>query len=121
MRLKTNFRSDGWPLCPKCDVDELMSHELRPSVLDELRCLSCGWKGYVLPKKSWATTRMENGEIHVHPLGDIDIHVLTGRGCQCGPKILDDVIISHEAFDGRQWEERATDILKNPEKYLPKT
>lgn len=40
-------RRDGWPFCPVCQADELMSIQPLPSPLDYLRCLRCGWTGFV--------------------------------------------------------------------------
>jgi len=51
------FRSDGWPLCPRCGEDELYSLVMllwngegeRPSIQDciagEMRCYLCSWVG----------------------------------------------------------------------------
>lgn len=69
-------------------------------------------------QKGWAVTSLPNGEYHVHPMGDIDVHVLDGAKCQCGPRAIDGNIFSHEAFDGRQWQERAAEIMSNPDKFL---
>ena len=44
------YRSDGWPLCPRCGEDELMSREVHPTPLDWLKCLQCGWAGEIPPK-----------------------------------------------------------------------
>ena len=40
-------RADGWPLCPRCFEDELMSQERYASPQDELNCLACGWEGKI--------------------------------------------------------------------------
>ncbi len=47
------FRSDGWPLCPVCEEDELYSPLMWTEDLDRptlsefmdgpLHCLRCGW------------------------------------------------------------------------------
>lgn len=47
----TEYRADGWPLCPCCGEDELWSPLIwldeRPSIEDfiaaGLRCYLCGW------------------------------------------------------------------------------
>lgn len=56
----TEYRRDGWPLCPRCGEDEVMSwldtdcvlahieqHGDKPSreeyLMAELSCLYCGW------------------------------------------------------------------------------
>jgi hypothetical protein len=54
---KDQYRKDGWPLCPRCDEDELMSlavafngvtGEMRqPLPTDRMRCLRCNWTGVV--------------------------------------------------------------------------
>ena len=44
------FRQDGWPLCPRCGEDELMSLEIEPKPTDWLKCLACGWSGELPPK-----------------------------------------------------------------------
>ena len=46
-RLTVRFRSDGWPLCPSCGADELMSAEIPPKRTDVLQCLACMWRGVV--------------------------------------------------------------------------
>lgn len=48
--MEQEYRSDGWPLCPKCGEDELMSREKTPRVTDWLKCLACGWAGHVHPR-----------------------------------------------------------------------
>lgn len=45
-------RRDGWPCCPQCGEDELMSTApvalgRRPEPTDPMRCLGCGWSGTV--------------------------------------------------------------------------
>lgn len=56
----TEFRADGWPLCPRCGEDEVMSHLALPAIMAyhdshgqnpplqdylnaSLQCLYCGW------------------------------------------------------------------------------
>jgi hypothetical protein len=46
------YRRDGWPLCPQCGEDELMSLvpysiSLFPKATDRMRCLVCRWEGFV--------------------------------------------------------------------------
>lgn len=55
------YRKDGWPFCPACGEDELMSLDVHrfeeghlimatlPRPTDRLRCLLCGWLGHVPP------------------------------------------------------------------------
>lgn len=70
-------------------------------------------------KDAWKCEEMPDGIIHVHPLNDTGEHILFGESCPCSPKLLDGgKIVSHEAFDGRQWQERAEEIFNNPDKYL---
>lgn len=46
-RLATEFRKDGWPLCPRCGEDELWSHEQPANAAGYLSCYRCMWKGFV--------------------------------------------------------------------------
>lgn len=51
----TTYRTDGWPLCPQCDEDELYSHvclrwdgvsprpTLDESLAGDFTCYVCGW------------------------------------------------------------------------------
>jgi hypothetical protein len=41
------YRADGWPLCPSCGADELMSGKIPARPSDELQCLACLWRGTV--------------------------------------------------------------------------
>jgi hypothetical protein len=41
------YRRDGWPLCPCCGEDELMSREFPARTTDMLQCLACSWRGTV--------------------------------------------------------------------------
>jgi hypothetical protein len=54
------YRRDGWPLCPVCGDDELMSmvnpvtsgptdplQVRKATATDPMTCLSCGWQGRV--------------------------------------------------------------------------
>lgn len=64
------YRKDGWPLCPVCGDDELMSTmqpagvdpsigvkwTRQPTVIDPMRCLSCGWEGRVPSRESTTVT-----------------------------------------------------------------
>lgn len=43
------YRSDGWPLCPRCGEDELQSLATPPRADSVLHCLSCLWRGVVPP------------------------------------------------------------------------
>lgn len=53
MKKITEYRADGWPLCPNCGEDELWSPlipdpiDSKPSIADYiaagLRCYLCGW------------------------------------------------------------------------------
>ena len=50
-----DYRKDGWPLCPQCGEDELMSlaaiatmTKARPT--DPMRCYVCHWSGEVPPR-----------------------------------------------------------------------
>lgn len=61
--MKAAYRPDGWPLCPQCGDDELMSELttvaatrtleekarqlLRATPSDPMLCLSCLWRGFV--------------------------------------------------------------------------
>lgn len=42
-----DYRGDGWPLCPSCGEDELMSGEIPARADQVLQCLSCSWRGTV--------------------------------------------------------------------------
>lgn len=54
----TEYRQDGWPLCPQCGEDELFSHimiaavgkEPRPAIQDcidgEMTCYFCSWNSW---------------------------------------------------------------------------
>jgi len=51
-RRPRDYRRDGWPLCPQCDADELMSIAsiaigCQPQPTDPMRCLACGWSGAI--------------------------------------------------------------------------
>ena len=55
----TEFRADGWPLCPLCGEDEVASPLMwtedmdRPTLAEfiagPLRCLWCGWNKEAIP------------------------------------------------------------------------
>jgi hypothetical protein len=62
LAVRYDYRADGWPLCPRCGEDELMStiplHQANPHLsgpislvaatpLDPMRCLACNWSGTV--------------------------------------------------------------------------
>jgi hypothetical protein len=56
------FRRDGWPLCPRCEEDELYSVAMlrwnglgeRPTLTaclkEEFRCYRCNWSGRIEPQ-----------------------------------------------------------------------
>ena len=44
------YRADGWPLCPSCGEDELMSGSIPARATDALQCLNCFWQGIVPPR-----------------------------------------------------------------------
>ena len=53
--------------------------------------------------------------ISVHPIGDSDIHDEESQFCKCEPKVITGggkMIIVHNAFDGRHFEEQIQEILK---------
>jgi hypothetical protein len=37
-------RADGWPLCPRCDEDELWSGAIPATEDTIVSCLRCGWR-----------------------------------------------------------------------------
>lgn len=51
------YRSDGWPLCPECGGDSLVSTQypaftsaessFRQSPTDRMKCIDCNWTGTV--------------------------------------------------------------------------
>lgn len=43
------YRRDGWPLCPRCGDDELMSMAIPARADSVLQCLNCSWRGFVPP------------------------------------------------------------------------
>lgn len=53
-RAYTNYRADGWPLCPRCDEDELWGiadvvfYPRLPTMAEHLMyirgCYRCNWK-----------------------------------------------------------------------------
>lgn len=49
--MNQEYRRDGWPLCPQCGEDELMSSRFPASAADPLKCLRCGWQGTVPEKR----------------------------------------------------------------------
>ena len=55
--------------------------------------------------------------IHVTPLNDIEEHDLSysGNTCKCEPKVIiepnSEIIVVHNAFDGREGVEWANEIL----------
>lgn len=63
-KIELKYRKDGWPLCPKCGDDELMSLNVSrinfagDGILvlatDPMLCLVCRWTGQVPPV--WPTT-----------------------------------------------------------------
>ncbi|MGD0002870.1 MAG: hypothetical protein ABSE06_01430 [Anaerolineaceae bacterium] len=58
-----------------------------------------------MPKSRWGTTPVSKTEIHVHPLEDLVVHILT-EDCGCHPQI--DIVegagrvIVHNSWDGRE-------------------
>ncbi len=59
MRIETvdeaRHRRDGWPLCPRCGEDELMSQvpvsiSIKAQPTDRMKCLRCAWEGVVPPR-----------------------------------------------------------------------
>lgn len=69
------YRKDGWPLCPRCGEDELMSQYatrafadtleqkarmlLRATPVDPMLCLQCRWTGFVPPVAVESRERLE--------------------------------------------------------------
>lgn len=41
--LFTEYREDGWPLCPRCQADELWSPNIPATATTIHGCLACGW------------------------------------------------------------------------------
>ena len=37
-------RADGWPLCPRCEEDELYSLDVPPTIPTIVGCYRCGWR-----------------------------------------------------------------------------
>lgn len=48
--LYTERRADGWPMCPRCDSDELYSLSAPPTEATILGCYFCGWRP---PAERW--------------------------------------------------------------------
>lgn len=55
MSFVLTHRPDGWPLCPQCGEDELMSIKLHPTPMDHMLCLYCRWEGIVPERVDHAT------------------------------------------------------------------
>lgn len=58
--------------------------------------------------------------IHVYPIDDLEEHLLTDTICKCDPKVIsiphvNEVIIVHNSFDGREGVEIANEILNRDE------
>ena len=110
----TDYRDDGWPLCPQCGEDELMSGCVQPEPRDELRCLACGWSG-VVPPARWCNIRYDmpglGSIVHTLPIDDTIEHAHTS-GCPCSPRVVaaqdEDHCsqIIHNAADQRELVER---------------
>lgn len=39
---------------------------------------------------------------HVYPVNDMREHELHGLDCWCKPELLDDFVVVHNSFDGRE-------------------
>lgn len=59
-RLLVRYRKDGWPLCPRCEEDELYNHvgskpPYSPNIplveyfAEPFRCYYCNWEGTITP------------------------------------------------------------------------
>lgn len=64
--MSQEYRKDGWPLCPRCEDDELYSFmmiryngqgeqpTLEQCFTDEFRCYHCNWQGRIQPQSAVA-------------------------------------------------------------------
>ena len=43
--------------------------------------------------------------VHVIPLDDLKLHVESGEWCHCEPRITEDGVVIHNAYDGREFFE----------------
>lgn len=70
MTMITEYRADGWPLCPQCEEDELYSllawngdgerPPIQAYIAAGLRCYYCGWSNQVeLIREQLAAMRRE--------------------------------------------------------------
>jgi hypothetical protein len=63
----------------------------------------------------WMVEHNNLGTILVLPIDDIDEHDEYSKVCKCEPKVIygnGKIIIVHNAFDGRQYDEQIKEILK---------
>jgi len=57
--------------------------------------------------------------IHIYPLDDLKEHVLEST-CECQPTVIienGELIVCHNAFDGRELIEEVNEILKTTKPY----
>lgn len=53
----------------------------------------------------WDTTQLDDGQVHVHPVGDTVVHTLDSD-CPCGPTpehvVREGWMYTHHSLDGRE-------------------
>lgn len=65
---------------------------------------------------SWKITVDPDGIKHVYPLDEESQHVIEDKNemkCSCHPFVVDENIIVHNAYDGRQEREKWAELLKS--------
>ena len=114
--MPNEYRDDGWPLCPKCGDDELMSSELTPAPTDSMKCLACGWRGHVAPARWSNLYERRRGRllsVNTFPTHDEREHAMR-RDCWCKPKTRTleggAIQIVHNAADQRELTEEENAI-----------
>lgn len=91
----TNFRADGWPLCPTCGEDELYSLATYATLGTIEGCYRCGWRPPpVLPNQYRCG---ECGEIYNK--GRTDEEAMSEAKARVGGPVVDPVVVCDDCHE----------------------